>query len=98
MSWLTTPDLVTPRYKLVYFYEPQFNYWELFDLEKDPRELKSVFGQPDYAQVQKDMEAELTRLRKELKVPAEDPPESMIRGAAAKPKPKAKAKRAGGSD
>ncbi len=57
---------------------------------------KSVYGQPDYAPVQKELETELTRLRPELKVPAQDPPETIIRPgkASAKPKvkPKAKAK------
>ncbi len=85
--------VVTERYKLVCFYEPAVNYWELFDLEKDPLELRSVFGQPEYASTQKELESELTRLRTELKVPAQDPPETMIRrpGPKAKQKPKAKA-------
>lgn len=65
--------VVTDRYKLVHFYSDA-DYWELFDLQKDPMELKSVFGQADYAQAQKDLEQELARLRAELKVPAQDPP------------------------
>lgn len=73
--------VVTERYKLVYFYEPAFNYWELFDLEKDPLELRSVFGQPEYAAAQKELESELARLRTQLKLPAQDPPETMIRPA-----------------
>jgi arylsulfatase A-like enzyme len=71
--------LVTARYKLVHFYEPDMNYWELFDLQKDPHELRSVYGQKEYAEAQKELERELTRLRAELKVPAQDPPESAIR-------------------
>lgn len=70
--------VVTDRYKLVYFYEPDMNYWELFDLKTDPHELKSVFGQQDYAAVQKQLEQELARLRAELKVPEKDPSETMI--------------------
>ena len=69
--------VITQRYKLVHFYEPEFNYWELFDLQQDPLELKSVYGEPAYASVQKDLEKELARLRTELKVPAQDPPESI---------------------
>jgi arylsulfatase A-like enzyme len=65
--------VVTDRYKLVYFYEPGFNYWELFDRQQDPQELKNVFGQTDYAAAQKELEAELARLRTTLKVPLEDP-------------------------
>jgi arylsulfatase A-like enzyme len=72
--------VVTERYKLMYFYEPAFNYWELFDLEKDPKELKSVYGTAEYARIQKDLEEELKRLRKELKVPEPDPPETALKG------------------
>jgi arylsulfatase A-like enzyme len=82
--------LVTDRYKLVRFYEPVMNYWELFDLQKDPREMRSVFGRPEYAQVQKDLSAELDRLRRELKVPDPDPPETAIKRPKAKPARKLK--------
>ncbi len=71
--------VVTNRYKLVYFYEPELNYWELFDLKSDPHELRSVYGNPKYAKVQQELEQELTRLRAELKVPSEDPPETVGR-------------------
>jgi arylsulfatase A-like enzyme len=77
--------VVTARYKLVHFYEPEFNYWELFDLEKDPCELRSVYGEADYAAVQAELAGELARLRRELKVPEQDPPETFIRAARAKP-------------
>ncbi|MCL4191880.1 MAG: DUF4976 domain-containing protein, partial [Thermoguttaceae bacterium] len=71
--------VVTDRYKLVRFYEPEFNYWELFDLKEDPLELKSVYGQAEYAEVQQELETELARLRQELKVPDPDPPETILR-------------------
>ena len=64
--------------------------WELFDRQTDPKELTSVFGKPDYAGVQKELEAELARLRKELKVPDPDPAETVIRQM---PKKKKEAKR-----
>lgn len=70
--------VVTDRYKLVYFYELDMNYWELFDLKTDPHELRSVYDQAEYAQVRKDLHQELTKLRSELKVPDEDPPESLV--------------------
>jgi arylsulfatase A-like enzyme len=66
--------VVTDRYKLVRFYGPDTDYWELFDLERDPHELKSVYGQAGYAETQKMLEGELARLRAELKVPERDPP------------------------
>jgi arylsulfatase A-like enzyme len=69
--------VVTDRFKLAYFYEPDMNYWELFDLQKDPHEMTSVFGKPEYAAQQKELETELARLRKELKVPDPDPAATM---------------------
>ena len=66
--------VVTDRYKLVRFYYPDVDYWELFDLQKDPHELRSVYGQPEYAATQRELHAELQRLRQELKLPATDPP------------------------
>ncbi len=69
--------VVTDRYKLFHFYEPEMNYWELIDREKDPKELKSVYEDPAYADVKKELHTELDRLRKELKVPETDPPASL---------------------
>jgi arylsulfatase A-like enzyme len=64
--------VVTDRYKLVFFYQPKMNYWELFDLAHDPCELKSVYGRPEYAPVERELHAELCRLRQELHVPETD--------------------------
>jgi len=71
--------VVTDQYKLVRFYELGTDSWELFDRKADPKELRSVYGQSEYATVQKELHAELDRLRKELKVPDPDPPESNIK-------------------
>lgn len=68
--------LITERYTLVHFYAPDVDYWELFDREKDPGEMKSVFDDPEYARVQKNLMAELTHLRAELKEPAKDDPKA----------------------
>lgn len=65
--------VVTDRYKLVHFYEKDYDYWELFDMKSDPNELRDVYGKPEYAAVQKRLKSELARLRTELKVPATDP-------------------------
>ena len=59
------------RYKLIHYYK--LKEWELFDLEKDPHELNSVYGKPEYESVQREMEAELSRLRSELEVTTNDP-------------------------
>jgi arylsulfatase A-like enzyme len=65
--------VVTDRYKLVRFYGTSDEYWELFDREKDPHELKSLYDDPGYAKTRAELEKELARLRKELKVPDEVP-------------------------
>ena len=51
----------TQQHKLIYFHE--INEWELYDLAKDPREMKSVYGDPDYSEVTKDLKSQLERLR-----------------------------------
>jgi arylsulfatase A-like enzyme len=64
--------VVERRYKLMHFYEADVNEWEMFDLEADPKELKSVYKDPKYAKERERLEKELARLRNELKVPKED--------------------------
>ena len=55
----------TERHKLIHYYD--LKEWELFDLEKDPNELKSLYDDPAYASVRKQLEAELQRLRDQYK-------------------------------
>jgi arylsulfatase A-like enzyme len=64
--------VVTDRHKLVHYY--QLGEWELFDLERDPDEMRSQFNNPDYGAVRKELGAELQRLRKHYRVPEKDPP------------------------
>ena len=71
--------VVTDRHKLVHFYETGVDYWELFDRKADPNELTSFYDKPEYAGVQKELKAELDRLRTELKVPDPDPVETLPR-------------------
>ena len=52
----------TERYKLIHFYY-DIDEWELYDLEKDPDEMKSVYNDPQYADTVKELKAELVRLR-----------------------------------
>jgi len=66
--------VITDRYKLVRFYAPDVDYWELYDREKDPHELRSFFGDPEYAKITEELKAEVLRLRQELKVPDHDEP------------------------
>jgi arylsulfatase A-like enzyme len=67
----------TRRYKLIYYYadalgqagaidesyEPE---WELFDLQEDPCELRSVYDDPAYAEVRAQLTDELHRLQAEV--------------------------------
>ena len=55
----------TMTHKLIYF--NKLDQWELFDLQKDPRELKNVYADGAYAETAKSLKAELYRLKKELK-------------------------------
>jgi hypothetical protein len=61
----------TERYKLISYYT--VNEWELFDLEKDPDEMESLFAwsgyavHPAYEAVVKDLVAQLAALREKYK-------------------------------
>jgi arylsulfatase A-like enzyme len=61
----------TKRYKLIHYYE--VNEWELFDLERDPREMRSVYADPAYARALADMQQRLRELREQYEVPESDP-------------------------
>jgi N-acetylglucosamine-6-sulfatase len=50
------------RYKLMYF--PNVDEWELFDLQRDPQEMLSQYANPEFATIRRELESELTRLRK----------------------------------
>ena len=51
------------RYKLIHYYD--LGEWELFDLERDPNEMQSVYGSPEYRDVQAEMLQRLQALRTE---------------------------------
>jgi arylsulfatase A-like enzyme len=55
------------RYKLIHFYE--LGEWELYDLERDPHEMRSVYADPAYAAIAAELKAELARLRDLYHVP-----------------------------
>ena len=56
--------VATDRYKLIHFYY-DIDEWELYDLEKDPNEMNSVYDDPAYAEVQQQLHQRLTELRAE---------------------------------
>ncbi len=74
----------TDRYKLIYYYN--FNEWELFDLNNDPDELKSVYNDPKYSDIVKELKTELERLRKHYKADQYDEPPAPPAPGKVKPK------------
>ncbi len=57
----------TERHKLIYF--PRTDEWNLFDLERDPSEMKSVHADPEYQRVRDEIAVEFTRLRRQFDAP-----------------------------
>lgn len=57
--------LRTERYKLIYYHK--IDQWELFDLSKDPRELRNIYADPAYAKLVSELKDQMYRLKKELK-------------------------------
>jgi len=58
--------LRTSRYKLAYFYGGA-DSWELFDLEKDPKEGSNIYGTPGTEKITADLKEKLKALMKEYK-------------------------------
>ncbi|NRB64596.1 MAG: sulfatase [Saprospiraceae bacterium] len=52
----------TDRYKLIHFYH-DIDEWELFDLEKDPDELKNLYADPAYADIRDNLHERLLELQ-----------------------------------
>lgn len=59
----------TDRYKLIHYYSPHTE-WELFDLEKDPNEVHSIYDNPEAAEIRKRLHRQLEQLRASLDIPA----------------------------
>lgn len=57
------------RHKLIHYYET--DEWELYDLVSDPHEVANVYASAEYSNLVKQLKAELTKLRTNLKVPPE---------------------------
>ena len=67
----------TKDFKLIFFYGLPLDApgakssdtqpgWELYDLRKDPREMRNVYGADAYAEITRDLKAELLRLKEEV--------------------------------
>ncbi len=59
--------VVTDRYKLIHYYAPDLDDWELLDRQADPLEVKNFYNDPAYAETAKELATELTRLKSEVK-------------------------------
>ena len=57
----------TQTHKLIYF--PQTDQWNLFDLQHDPMEMRSVHAEPEYRQTRQQLAAEFSRLRQQFEAP-----------------------------
>jgi len=68
--------VITDRYKLVHYYKPDVDDWELLDREKDPLEVRDFYHDPAYAETVKTLRAELERLRTEVGDAGEPPREA----------------------
>ena len=55
----------TERYKLIYF--NKLDQWELYDLEKDPREMHNIYREAAYASIVTKLKREMQGLKKQLK-------------------------------
>ena len=56
------------RHKLIRFPDDTLDTWEFFDLEKDPNEMQSRYGDPQYTPTIAALKKELNRLRKQYQV------------------------------
>jgi arylsulfatase A-like enzyme len=80
------------RYKLIRYYGPDVangEEWELYDLEKDPKEMQNFYTNPEYASVVADLKKKLTELKKQYEIP-EAGIESLYKVAPRKPRKKKK--------
>lgn len=54
----------TVRHKMIYYHAT--GEWELYDVLRDPMEMKNLYGDPDYAIVGKDLKQRIEMHRREL--------------------------------
>ena len=59
----------TERYKLIHY--PTTGEWELFDLQTDPDELRSIYDDPAHADRVQQLKTRLQQLREQYRVPAD---------------------------
>lgn len=65
--------VITDRFKLVHYYKPDLDEWELYDRQADPNETRNFINDPAHADTVASLRGEIRRLREDLEVPAEAP-------------------------
>jgi len=67
-GWGVSPHygIRTERYKLIRYYD-FIDSWELYDLEKDPKEMSNLYGIQENIEIQKELHARLTELQRQYK-------------------------------
>lgn len=72
----------TQRYKLMHFYD-DIDQWEMYDLQEDPQEVRNIYDNPEYAEVQQKLHTSLEALQKQYQVTdrefEQNPPERVKR-------------------
>lgn len=72
----------THRYKLMHFYD-DIDQWEMYDLQEDPQEVKNLYNDPGYAEIQQGLHQSLDSLQNQYGVTEEEfeqtPPEQVAR-------------------
>lgn len=58
----------TDRYKLIHFYNDK-DFWELYDLQADPAEMRNLYGVKGYEDVTGELKSELYRLQEQYDDP-----------------------------
>lgn len=58
----------TNNYKLIHFYHDE-DYWELYDLQKDPHEMNNVYDNAEYAELVINLKNKLKELQVKYKEP-----------------------------
>ncbi len=59
--------VITDRYKLIHYYKPDVDDWELLDREQNPLETHSYYLDPAYAETIRELKVELACLQAEVK-------------------------------
>ena len=60
--------IATKRYKLMHFHDSKIDEWEFYDMETDPNEMQSVYGQKAYSRVIAGLKSKLRNHQEALKV------------------------------